>query len=214
MPPVTKPPVAVPARAVPTVAAPSLVGAYRLHQGPDVASELVLKADGTFEYFLAAGSLDEMATGTWRADGQLLRLQTMPKPVPPVFSAGPATSEAGATLAIHVTAPSGQGIAAVNFVIGFDDGEPVRDYTQDYGWHLADDEKRVPRWIEFSLTAYNLKSQRFAIDRAKGNALSFILTPNDLGVIDFSGVEIHIEPRVLVVHRWGSTMRYEARQTD
>jgi len=66
--------------------AASVVGRYRLHEGPDVASELVLLPDGKFEYFLMAGSLDEQSRGTWRVNGDTLQLTTMPKPVAGAFS--------------------------------------------------------------------------------------------------------------------------------
>ena len=191
-------------------AGPALAGHYRLHDGPNTASELVLKPDGKFDYFLTAGSLDEMAHGLWRAEGNSLRLQTLPKPVPPSFAAGPITSVPGEALVIHVTAPSGEGISAVYFTLGFDSGEPVLDYTQDYGWSLTGDDKRTPRWIEFSLPIYALQSQRFAIDRSKGNSFNFILTPNDLGKIDFSAVQIDIQPHAVVMHRWESTLTYRA----
>ena len=198
-----------PAAAGPAVA-PGLAGAYRLHQGPDMASELILKPDGKFDYFLAAGSLDEMSHGTWRAEGKSLRLTTIPKPLPAVFTAGVITTVPDEKMVIHVTVPSGGGIAAVDFTIGFDAGEPITGYTQDYGWSLASDELRAPRWISFSLAIYGITSQRFPIDLAKGNAQTFILNPNDLGTIDFADVQIDIEPRKLIVHRWGSTLPYVA----
>lgn len=175
-----------------------------------MASELILKPDGTFDYFLAAGSLDEMSHGTWRAEGKSLRLTTTPKPVPAVFTAGPIITVPEEKMVIHVTAPSGGGIAAVDFTIGFDAGEPVTGYTQDYGWSLAGDEPRTPRSITFSLPIYEITSQRFTIDLAKGNSQTFILNPNDLGTIDFADVQIDIEPRALVMHRWGLTLTYAA----
>ena len=43
---------------------------------------------------------------------------------------------------------------------------------------------------------YQLKSQRFAIDVSKGNELTFVLTPNDLGVVDFSAMPVDVTPHV------------------
>lgn len=40
----------------------------------EVGSELLLQADGRFEYMLAYGALDEYATGCWSRDGQTLTL--------------------------------------------------------------------------------------------------------------------------------------------
>ncbi len=194
------------------VAGGRLAGHYRLHDGPDVASELILRPDGKFQYFLAAGSLDEQAQGTWKVEGDFLRLETRPKPVPAVFSRGPAAVNKNGPLILHVTSPTGSGIAAVYFTLGFDAGEPIEDYTQDYGWSLDAAEKRSPRWIEFSVPIYNLRSARFPVDLGKGNDLTFILTPNDLGTIDFTGMQIDIATDRLVFHRDGGLMTFEAEE--
>jgi hypothetical protein len=191
------------------VAADGVAGRYRLHDGPDVASELVLQADGKFEYFLMAGSLDEQSRGTWQVEGGALRLHTMPKPAAAVFSIGPTSATKDAALVLHVTDPAGRGIASVDFAVGFDAGEPVTGYTQEYGWSLDPAEKRSPRWIDLAVSIYNLRSPRFPIDLAKGNELTFILTPNALGTIDFTGMQIDIRPHRLVIHRDGGLMTFE-----
>ena len=187
--------------AAPPAAAQSFVGNYRLSDGPDVAGQLILKADGRFKYALAAGALDEQAEGRWvQIDGQV-RLYTEPKPTPPVFSAGPQAATTDGPLKLLVTWPNGRGIAGVDFTIGFDSGDPVSDYTQDYGWTMPPDEKRVPRWVELREPIHGVASPRFAIDLGKGNALTFVLTPNDLGVVDFDGAVVERVGDRLVVHR-------------
>ena len=187
----------------------SVAGRYRYHGGPDVASELVLRDDGRFDYFLMAGSLDEQSRGTWQVDGRTLQLLTVPKPKEAVFSSGAAQPTADGKLVIRVTDQAGRGIAAVHFVLGFNSGPPVEGYTQDYGWSLDQAETRRPTWIEFSVPIYRLRSTRFVIDLSRGNDLSFILTPNDLGTIDFTGIKIDIEQDRLIMHRDGASMTFE-----
>src|SRR5882757_8947298 len=142
-------------------------GRYRLTGEHDVAAELLLRPDGTYEYALAAGSLDERSAGTWRGDGPTIHLTTTPKPVPPVFAPGAVAKEAGGPLILHVTAPDGQGIAAVDLRVGFDSGDPVVGYTQYYGWSLPEGETRTPRWVELGLEIYDLQSPRFPVDLGK-----------------------------------------------
>jgi hypothetical protein len=187
-----------------------VAGLYRIQDGPDVASELDLRPDGRFVYFLAAGSLDEQAEGTWRVEGSHLRLTTSPKPVAAVFSPGVITSTDDSALELHVTDPAGNGIAAVDFVIGFDTGEAEEGYTQDYGWSLKKSETRSARWIELSVPMYGLRSPRFPLDLTSGNNFVFYLTPNDLGTLDFEGIEIDITRGGLVVHRNGAAITYRA----
>jgi hypothetical protein len=198
----------------PALAADSIAGSYRLHDGPDVASKLTLRPDGKFEYFLMAGSLDEQSQGTWQADGAVLKLTTLPKPKPATFSAGPTSSTKDGPLVLHVTNPAGRGLSSVDFAIGFDTGAPVTGYTQEYGWSLDPAEKRTPRWINLAVSIYNLRSPRFPIDLAKGNELTFILTPNDLGTIDFTGMQVDIQPHRLIIHRDGGLMTFEETEAS
>lgn len=190
----------------------SPVGHYRIKDGPDVASELILRGDGKFQYFLSAGSLDEQAQGVWKVEREKLKLTTIPTPVPAVFSVGPSSSAKDSRLDVHVTNPAGRGIASVHFTLGFDKGKAINGYTQDYGWRMGEEEKRTPRWIELSVPIFNLRSDRFPVDLTKGNRLTFILTPNDLGTIDFKDVRIDVEPGRLIVHRGGALITYEETQ--
>jgi hypothetical protein len=53
---------------------PSLAGHYYLEGVMEVGSELLLKADGRFEYMLAYGALDELASGCWTRNGGVVTL--------------------------------------------------------------------------------------------------------------------------------------------
>lgn len=187
-----------------------LAGRYHVAAGPDVAGEIVLRADNSFDYFLAAGSLGEHARGKWSVEGNALHLVTLPKPVPATFAAGAIAVAADAPLVLHVIDPGGCGIAAVELRVGFDMGEEAEGYTQDYGWSLPPTETRVPRWVEFAVPIYGLRSQRFAIDLTRGHAFSFVLTPNDLGTVDFADVRIDLEPGRLLVHREAGVLMFRA----
>lgn len=197
----------------PAIAEQGLAGRYRLTGEQDIASELRLTDDGRFQYFLMAGALDEQAEGRWSQDGAKLRLATDPRPVPPSFSPGPSSRSTEAPLSLKVSWPDGRGIAGVDFRIGFDAGEPVTSYTQEDGWTLAAEERRVPRWIELAVPMHGLVSPRFPIDIASGNALTFILTPNDLGRIDFQDLPIDVDDENIVVHRFGQKLVY-VRQSE
>jgi hypothetical protein len=53
---------------------PSLAGHYWLRGVMEVGSELLLKADGRFQYMLAYGALDELASGCWKRNGGVVTL--------------------------------------------------------------------------------------------------------------------------------------------
>ncbi|HEU0097965.1 MAG TPA: hypothetical protein VFQ67_04240 [Allosphingosinicella sp.] len=185
-------------------------GDYRLVGEQDVASGLRLRPDGRFQYFLAAGALDERAEGRWSAADGVAVLVTEPSPVAPAFERMPSAKTREAPLSVKVTAPGGEGIAGVDLRIGLDGGVVLDAYTQEDGWSLPAAESRTPRWIELAVPMHGVRSPRFPIDLEAGNALAFTLIPNDLGVFDFKGVRIEVADGALVVHRDGARLRYEA----
>lgn len=46
-----------------------LIGEYRLVKVPEAASGFLFKQDGTYQYFMIYGSVDEKDLGTWKTDG-------------------------------------------------------------------------------------------------------------------------------------------------
>jgi hypothetical protein len=190
-------------------AASTPVGHYRLQGVHDAASELILRADGRFEYALAYGALDEEAAGRWRRVGDKVFLTTLPKPVQPVFSPSKAARAAGAPLTLHVNSPDGHGIPGIDFRIDFESGDPLQSYiNNDEGWSLPPEETRKPVAVTLAVPIYALVSQRFPIDTAKANDLTFILTPNDMGRPDFEAFPVDIQPGKLVMHRGDATLDY------
>lgn len=183
-------------------------GTYRVSEGPDVAGMLEIGANHRFRYMLAAGALDEHADGRWYRQGAKVCLQTEPKPVPAQFSLVPL--EAGQEHTLLVTWPGGKGIPGVDFRIGFDSGEPLTGYTQYYGWSMPQDDIRAPRWIELAVPMHRLMSPRLALDGRK--AIRVVLTPNDLGKVDFQGACLEAKGDGYVLHREGGELRLVRRR--
>lgn len=184
------------------------VGEYALSEGPDVGGGLVIGNDDRFQYALAAGALDERAEGRWEVRGDGICLTTEPVPVPPVIEKGPLIAVEGIVPTLLVTWPDGEGVAGVDFVIGFDSGEPAESYTQYDGWTMPDDDKRVPRWIEISEPIYRITAPRFDLTEADGGKLRAIIIPNDIGVVAFDGACAERTERGLILHRAEGDMRF------
>ena len=189
--------------------APALVGDYRLAAGPDVGGGLRIAADGSFEYGLVAGALDEFSSGRWEAEGDRICLITDPKPVAPRFEKADPIEVEGAIPTILATWPNGRGIAGIDFVIGFDSGDPIEDYTQSDGWTLPDGEKRVPRWVEVSEPVHDIVAPRFELGDADRGRLHVRLIPNDLGRVDLSGACLEArDAAVAILYRKEGQMRF------
>ena len=186
----------------------ALVGNYRLAEGPDVAGELRIGGDGRFLYWLAAGALDERAAGRWEARSGMACLTTEPKPVPPVIEKGPTVAVEGAVPTLLVTWPNGEGVPGVDFVIGFDSGEPLSGYTQYDGWTMPPGDPRVPRWIELSEAIYRIAAPRFDLAASDGGKLRAIIVPNDIGIADFTAACAERTEAGLTLHRSEGDMRF------
>jgi hypothetical protein len=195
--------------AVPAAAQDSpFVGEYSLAEGPDVGGGLLIRNDGRFQYALAAGALDERAEGRWSARGDTICLTTDPEPVPPVFEKGTPIEVEGAVPTLLVTWPNGEAISGVDFVVGFDSGEPAEGYTQYYGWTMPGDDARMPRWVEVREPIYGITAPRFVLTDADAGKLRVILIPNDIGVVDFRDACAETTDRGLVLHRAEGDMRF------
>jgi hypothetical protein len=192
------------------VSARDLAGRYRAAEGPDVAGQLELRKDGRFQYEFAAGALDEQARGRWETRqtpaGPQACLTTEPTPVAPVLQPTPAPADQEAS--VFVAWPTGQGIAGVDFVIGFDAGEPATGYTQDYGWTLDADDHRIPRWIELTEPIHRVLLARTAFP--SGGKFRAVLVPNDIGTVDFRYACLERKEARFVLHRSEGDMRFVA----
>ena len=195
--------------ATPAVARDSpFVGEYSLAEGPDVGGGLLIRNDGRFQYMLAAGALDERAEGRWETRGDQICLTTDPKPVPPAIRKAPLIEVEGAIPTVLVTWPNGRGIPGVDFVIGFDSGDPAEDYTQVYGWTMPEDDKRIPRWIDVREPIHGITAPRFELTEADGGKLRVIIVPNDIGVVNFDGACAERTERGITLHRAEGDMRF------
>ena len=184
------------------------VGEYSLAEGPDVGGGLLIRNDGRFQYILAAGALDERAEGRWEARGETICLTTDPKPVAPAMTKGALLEVDGAVPTLLVTWPNGRGIPGVDFVIGFDSGDPAEDYTQVYGWTMPDEDKRVPRWVEVREPIYGITAPRYELTETDGGKLRVIIEPNDIGVVDFEGACAEKTARGITLRRAEGEMRF------
>jgi len=188
---------------------PDPVGRYRLTGEHDVASQLVVSRDGRFEYALAAGVLDEYAKGRWHRAGSQIRLTTVPKPVPPAFAAGAATKTAAAPLLLHVVWPDGRDAVGTDLRIEFDTGDPLDTYVGGPdGWTMPAGETRRPVAVTLALGMFGFASPRFPIDAARANDLTFVITPHDLGRVDFEELPVDVQPGRLIMHRGGARLVY------
>jgi hypothetical protein len=195
----------------PTTSAPAasaaVAGDY-VHSQMELVAGIRLKPDWTFEYGLTVGSLDERAQGRWKVVGNRIELISDPRPVAPVIAAGRIDPAPGEPFAIRVLTPNGRDMPGVDLKIEFDSGEPLESYLAGGPWSLPPEETRAPRFVTFSMSSYRLRSERLALDARTGTVAIFLLTPNDFGVVDLTGVYAQVEGDGLTLYRPEGVMRF------
>ena len=189
-------------------AAASPAGEYVLSQ-MELAAGIRLNEDGTFLYGLTVGSLDERAQGRWEAAGNRIKLTSEPRPVVPTIAPAKIEAAPGEPFAIRVLWPNGHDVPGVDLRIEFDSGEPLESYLAGGPWSLPAEERRVPRFVTFSMESYRLQSGRLPLDAKAGTVATFTLTPNDFGVIDLSDARAELVGDTLVLHRVEGVMRFK-----
>ena len=203
----TPAPAPAPAPAPPADQHPAaFVGHYDGHQ-MEMGAELLLKADGRFQYGIAYGALDEEAEGTWVADGDKVLL-TSDKVTPPRFLfLGQRPAPAG-VLKLSVEAPQGMSLQYFDAAIRLAKGGAAGRQLTDDGLTVPFTAGDPPVKVQLFLPMFEQKSDVVTIDPAKGYWLSFRFEPNDLGKADFRGEPLAIDKGDLLLQRFGRTIRF------
>ncbi|MFD2400517.1 hypothetical protein [Novosphingobium soli] len=190
------------------MAADSVVGTYSSLE-MELAAGLRINSDGTFEYGLSVGSLDERAQGRWKRVGGRIELTSDPRPVAPAISASRIEDAPGQEFSIRLVAPNGLDIPGVDLRIDFDTGQPLESHLAGGPWILPTNEKRQPRFVTFSKKAYRIDSGPLSLSADAGTVAIFVLTPNDFGVVDLTGAYLEQNGENLVLTRPEGTITFE-----
>jgi hypothetical protein len=169
-----------------------LAGLYRLEGVREAAGALELSADGRFRYALAYGALDERAEGRWRREGARILLSTEPRPRPPVFALAEVTRGPPGSFGVLVVGPDGEPIPNLTITVTLSDGSS--DTAQSSRDWLEGElpQGLQPVSLSVHIPLFDVHSDAFAIDLAKGNRMRISLDPADLGVRDFRDEALEI----------------------
>jgi hypothetical protein len=177
----------------------------------EIAAGLELKADGHFRYGLAYGALDEEAEGLWTVEGGQILLTTDPAPVPARFTLLEQHVAPPGEIEIAVQGPDGKPLTVADIAILYDDGDPDIVQAGVEPRLLPLDPARPPRRIHLHFPIYDVTSDPFTIDPAKGYGFVFRFEPNDVAKADFRRTPLAIEGETLILPRFDRTLRFRRR---
>jgi hypothetical protein len=186
---------------------PTVSGHYYLEGVHEVGSEMLLRPDGRFQYFLTYGAYDENAIGDWRVDGDLIILNTSEGYTPPRFTLKQSSIKPEQPLTILVKDRSERGIPGIDISVDYGGMKLKTGYTQYYGWQ-APTTNSNPKAIGLGLRMHDIQPQWFKVADKSHNHYVFIFDPGDLGKVLFRNTPLRLDSGALIMERGGRTMRY------
>ena len=192
--------------ASPGIAASSLAGAY-IGSRQEMAAALKLNANGSFEYLMSYGALDERAKGRWaERDGKVF-LTTQPAPKAPAFDVVSDTASKDGKLHVALDNPDALGGFSVTVRLIYP-GNPKPVFVE------ADEDGTVPlppgpppSAVVPDLPVYDTVLAPYAL-KGPARSLVFRFAPNDLGIADFRDEPLTVEDGELVMHRYDEAIRF------
>lgn len=190
----------------PALAASPLIGIYDGHQ-MEIAAGLKLKADGTFDYGLAYGALDERASGNWvERDGKVL-LTTAPAPEPPAFAVVSDVPSRDGKLHVAMDKADALGGFTLTLRVMFAGADrPAFIEAQDDG-AVPLPAGQTPVSVVPDLPVYDVAIEPYALKGA-ARSIVFRFEPNDFGVADFHDEPLVIDHNQLVMRRYDRTVTF------
>ncbi|MDY7096997.1 MAG: hypothetical protein SXU28_02545 [Pseudomonadota bacterium] len=182
----------------------------------ELASGMVIRPDGTFQWGLSVGGLDLRAQGTWRQEGDFIYLTSNPKPVAPEFRFARIETYEGAPYLRVILAKSGREFQWADARITcrngksfggqvHRDGYPsnaAREYDDrrdsEYDPLVGCDE---PETVTLLQSNHAVRSKPFDLKKLgwkPGKTAVFAFHSNDLGTLDFTGVTGYLEGERIV----------------
>lgn len=182
-------------------------GEYRDRSSFEAFHGLRLNADGTYQWLLSVGALDQRSSGTWERVGSIAVLTTTPPPVAPEIRRDADDPSPDAPFVL-VRRPDGQGIGGIDLKLVCADGKQIIHYTQDDGWNLRPGECEAPFTLNLSEPVYDVGPFSFEIEPGE-RGLRFTLVPNDFGVKDLTGTGVAAHDGGIVFFLSGTRVKME-----
>ena len=118
---------------------------------------------------------------------------------------------ASGALEVGVVDPKGRPLPNIDIAISYDEGDPDILQSREEPIAVPLDAKRPPRSILLAVPVFDVASEPFDIDPAKGYGFTFRFEPNGLGTADFQRTPLTIDKGVLLLPRFDRTLRFERR---
>lgn len=196
----------LPALAGTMLAVSPLAGTYDGSQ-TEMAARLRLAGDGTFQFALSYGALDESAKGRWREEDTRVLLTTEPQPKPPAFTAVSDKPAPAGQLYVTLADPDLLQGAPVTVAVTYADSDQPSFVEAEEDGRVPLAAGRVAVAIVPDLPVYPLPLAPYKLTPG-GHRIVFRFDMNDFGVAGFAGEPLAIEGRDLLLRRHDRLIRF------
>ncbi len=173
----------------------------------EVGSQLALSPDGRFVWVFSTGALDVAAEGRWTRETEgSIRLDSEPAVTAPRFELVGRSRDAQPGVAVRLACDSRQAARFLDVVVEYADGERVTDHFEGVAYRT--DGSRPVAAVQVASGPFDLMSERFPVDAAEANVLTFRFIRNDLGRVDFQGQLASVANGVLNMEWRAIPLRY------
>jgi len=186
--------------------ADSPAGHYYLRGVREVGSELLLRPDGKFEYMLAYGAADYMASGTWKRDGDSVVLNTEGKDEPP-FKLLRSSAAKSSGIRVILKRPGGQPVPNIDVMLKTDTGF-LNARTDSDGVAMFESSQPA-KSVMFEIRVYNFRSKPVDLNPAH-NEFQFQINGEAITTVQFKDERLKIDGKVLEMRFWNKdeVMKY------
>lgn len=186
-----------------------LVGEYD-GSAHEMASRLVLSADGRFGYELSYGALDEGSEGRWRADETAVYLTSDPVAAPKFGIVADAPAP-GDDVRISLVLPAGLSAQYFAALVTYADGQRVgRQFDGETLVLEKNNAASPPSAITVMLPLFDVSSEAMSITSG-GRDIVIRFDPNDLGKVAFAATPLARGEDALRLERHGRDIVFRQR---
>jgi hypothetical protein len=175
-------------------------GRYELQGAREMGSELLLKPDGTFEYMLAYGAADYVASGTWRAENGAVFLNTAPLANPEPFRLTRSSRAQIQGTRVLVVAPNGNPVPNVEVAIESATGQRSHARSDGEGIALFPDTEGAKK-LYFSVRVYSLDAGPYEV-KPENNDFAFEINGDAVMTAKFVEERLPASGRTLTMTFW------------
>ncbi|MCB2076386.1 MAG: hypothetical protein KDE55_01680 [Novosphingobium sp.] len=196
--------------AAPSFAGDACVAGYYEAHATEIAAALRLGPDGTYDFQLVYGALDEESHGVWKAGADAVLL-TSEAYKPPDISLEDVSASADGGYRFELELSEHFSRQYFDVRLEWDDGSVTFEQMQEDGLGLEPGTRPVA--ARLVLPIFDLASDRVELPD-KPARLKFQFSPNDIGKASFTDYPLAIDGGDLVMQRHGRELRFERRSAE